>query len=111
MLVVAECDARIEGLADAFDSRAAGVSDRRLRERRAGRAQIRATGVPAEFVDDAATCRTRPSTTSSTSAPTRATIEILNDKLAARGIMNIVLGGKKIGQAACPSASAASTTA
>ena len=27
----------------------------------------------------------------------QATIEILNDKLAARGIMNIVLGGKKIG--------------
>ena len=27
----------------------------------------------------------------------KATIEILNDKLAARGLMNIVLGGKKIG--------------
>ena len=29
----------------------------------------------------------------------KATIEILNDKLAARGIINIVLGGKKIGAA------------
>ena len=28
----------------------------------------------------------------------KATIEILNDKLAARGIINIVLGGKRIGQ-------------
>ena len=28
----------------------------------------------------------------------KATIEILNDKLAPRGLMNIVLGGKKIGQ-------------
>ena len=29
---------------------------------------------------------------------TKATIELLNDKLAPRGIINIVLGGKKIGQ-------------
>jgi len=28
----------------------------------------------------------------------RSTLEVLNDKLAARGIMNIVLGGKRIGQ-------------
>jgi hypothetical protein len=27
----------------------------------------------------------------------KATLEILNDKLAARGIMNVVLGGKRIG--------------
>ncbi len=29
----------------------------------------------------------------------KATIDVLNDKLAPRGIMNVVLGGKKIGQA------------
>ena len=40
----------------------------------------------------------------------KATIELLNDKLAARGIINVVLGGRKIGQP-CPSASAASITA
>ena len=41
---------------------------------------------------------TRASTTSSISGPSAETIEVLNDKLAASGVINIVLGGASIGR-------------
>lgn len=100
MLVVAEGDARIESLADALGLAGPPASLTAVCETDAQDAAIRATGVPAEFVDDAATLPDDAFDDIIYFGAAKATIEVLNDKLAKRGIMNIVTGGRRIGEEA-----------
>lgn len=55
-------------------------------------------GIPVSLIDDAAKLADEGFDDIIYFGADQATIEVLNDKLAAKGIINIVLGGKKIGQ-------------
>ena len=80
LLIVAEPDAALEDLEHAFAAEGPPAEILRITPAEAGT-------VPDESLDDIVYA-----------GHDRATIEVLNDKLAPRGIINLVLGGNRIGE-------------
>jgi threonine dehydrogenase-like Zn-dependent dehydrogenase len=97
MLVVAETGHNVEGLKEAVASNKPATITAVVADASQLKA-IEALGVKVEKVDQAASLTNEAFDDILYFGVSKATVEVLNDKLAPKGIMNLVTGGKKFGQ-------------
>ena len=97
LLVVAERDHTVEGLQEAFRKGKPG-SITAVCSGGEQEIALQAMGIPFEKAREAAALPPEHFDDIVYFGADAATIEVLNDKLAAHGIINIVLGGRRIGQ-------------
>ncbi|MFA5864819.1 MAG: alcohol dehydrogenase catalytic domain-containing protein [Phycisphaerae bacterium] len=101
MLVAAEAGHKIEGMREIISGKNAPVSLTAISADAEQRKTLEGLGVPVTWVQNAADAGKEEFDDIIYFGAKKTTIEILNDKLAAKGLINIVTGGKKIGQAVC----------
>jgi D-arabinose 1-dehydrogenase-like Zn-dependent alcohol dehydrogenase len=98
LLVVADAGHGVTGLTEAFDERGGPASVVAVTVEGAQREYLRSAGLPVNLVDDVGQLPDESFDDIVYFGSCPETIEALNDKLAASGVINIVLGGSSIGR-------------
>ncbi|MEW6355815.1 MAG: alcohol dehydrogenase catalytic domain-containing protein [Planctomycetota bacterium] len=98
LVIVADAGRAVQGVADAFAPKGKPASVTALCAEPTQLQAIKKLNIPVTEATDLAALPNESFDDIIYLGARKATIEILNDKLAACGLMNIVLGGKKIGE-------------
>ena len=98
LLVVAEAGWRVEGLAESFSPDGPPAAVTAVCAEAAQRQAVEALGLTAEFIDDAADLADQSADDIVYFGADKTALELLNDKLANNGILNVVLAGRTIGR-------------